>query len=819
AIWGILKSGGAYLPLATDLPEQRLAYILQDSRAQLVLTDQLEGSSAVLPYVAMSEINDLPATGTQREIDPASLAYIIYTSGSTGQPKGVMVEHGSLLNYVRHSGRTLLRDTDQGTGSFVYLPPTFDASLTALFVPLAFGKSIYLSTSSTLEAFEDPQFLAHAPYDFLKLTPAHLSLLQSSVPQHQLGALTATYVLGGEALHQRDLQFLRETGVAIRIINEYGPTEATVGCTTYTLALPSGNDDQEADVLIGVPLSNSTILVLDEAGQRCPLGVVGEIYIGGAGLARGYVNNRELTAEKFIAHPLLPGERLYRTGDLGRWLENGNLAYHGRTDEQLKIRGYRIEAAEIEQVILNQTAVQNCVVTAKVVADQKELVAYLVGLQTAPDSASLSALLREQLPTYMIPTYFVAVEVLPLTRNGKVDYRALPDPVATSLKQERTLPAPRNATEAALTDIWQQLLKNSDFGLHDSFFGVGGHSFRAIRLVNLIQQRLAVRIKINEVFANPSIAELAQLVNSKEGHITAGIAKVPIQEDYAVSHAQHRLWVLGQLDQDQVAYNIPAAISLKGELDRNALQAAFQQLVNRHESLRTNIITKEGEPRQKIHPADNYQIQFSDWRDKNDPTKLEEYILAHAKAPHDLANGPLLKIEVLQLAEQEQLLLFNMHHIISDGWSEGILIRELSLFYDAYQQGKTAPLAPLPIQYKDFAAWHNDQLHTEGSLQEMRDYWLKKLRPENGQIPLVNLSTDYQRPLLKTYNGSYVNGTLTTDQLSRLESLGSQYEATLFMMLTALVKVFLYKYSGQTDIYLGAPSAGRNHADLDDQIG
>ena len=511
-ILGILKAGGTYVPVDPEYPQDRISYMLEDTGAKIVLSSR--AGREKLNRTKQAQVIELDGDWKQIEKEQGSnlkeaigsdqLAYIIYTSGSTGRPKGVMIEHNSLVNYLLNSKARYINREKGGSGSFIHLSCTFDASLTAMFMPLLSGKSIVLSSMDSIEVFEDSNLMKYAPYDFIKITPAHLELIHSKLKYGNRKLLTKKLVIGGEALHAGHFSRLIEEGIDIEVINEYGPTEATVGCSTYSFYPVTDREKIKKAIPIGKPIDNTQIYILGEQSQLAPIGVTGEICIGGEGLARGYLNQPELTTGKFTSNPFSKeaGARVYKTGDLGRWLSDGNIEYLGRKDDQVKVRGYRIELGEIESILNESGLVQQAVVLAK--ADSS-LVGYVV-LQGSFDKQAVQNHLGTKLPDYMVPALWVELKSLPLTANGKVDRKALPDPELTDLATEYA--APRNETEAKLTEIWQKLLGVEHIGIYDNFFELGGHSLLAMRVASSIRLELGLELGIRELFVHPEIAGL-----------------------------------------------------------------------------------------------------------------------------------------------------------------------------------------------------------------------------------------------------------------------------------------------------------------------
>jgi tyrocidine synthetase-3 len=812
AILGVMKAGAAYLPIAPDFPKSRVEFMLEDSQAKVLLTDEATYPAAkelesILPVLAIEKISKRKWINPIRINSSQDLAYVIYTSGSTGQPKGVMIEHQALMNFLVSMGKSPgIKAQDVLLSITNY---TFDISILEIGLPLINGAQLVLAPSIQQKNPELLQLLIEKTRpSVIQATPSFWSILLNS----KVNGLSQMKLLcGGERLSQQLSIKLLNSGK--EIWNMYGPTETTIWSSVLNLK-------ENQNLSIGKPITNTSMYILDKGSNLLPIGIAGELYIGGSGLARGYLNNPLLTQEKFVAHPFNEGERIYKTGDLARWLPDGNIEFLGRIDYQLKIRGYRIEAGEIEQALLQHSDIQSCVVIGKEFENNKELIAYLAGkTETIPDVLTLRSFLNESLPDYMIPAYFIALDALPLTNSGKVNRKALPEPDILGIASAVAYVPPRNKTEQALVNIWEELLKRESISVHDNFFDLGGHSLRAIRLVSLVQQQLSAKIKLSEVFARPTIAGLANSIINKDVIQFEAIGQVAVQPDYALSNAQRRLWVINQMEEGQFAYNMPTAIRLKGTLDKEAFQAAFKCLVNRHESLRTTFVSVEGTPRQIVAEGDNFEVTFTNWRPEKSSEQLADYITGHAQRPFDLVNGPLLKVEIVCLEEEEQMILFNMHHIISDGWSIEILVRELGILYEACANEEMNPLPPLRLQYKDYAAWQNALLEENAGMEELRKYWYTKLVPAESRIPTLDLPVDYPRPAIKTYRGASLSKTFDIELLSKLETLGKSCGATLFMTLTALVKVLLYRYSGQRDILIGSPSAGRMHADLQDQIG
>ncbi len=623
-------------------------------------------------------------------------------------------------------------------------------------------------------------------------------------------------LFGGERVSVNHVSKFRAQYPDVILVHVYGPTENTTFSSYCTV------EDIQEDAItipIGKPVSNTQLFILDDDQRLSPVGVPGEIYTGGDGVARGYLNQPDLTAEKFISDPFHKNARLYRTGDIGRWLPDGNIEFIGRKDDQVKIRGYRIELGEIESALQSYAGVESVVVIARSNSvGEKELVAYLSGdeiLNTTDIVDHLSRLL----PSYMLPSYYVQLASLPLTINGKIDKKALPDPEGLGMQSGAEYIAPGDETERKLVKIWEEILGKERIGIREDFFELGGHSLKATRLASQIYKEFDVKVEIRDLFFNVMVEDQARLIREAGKTFFINIAPVAAQSSYVLSSAQRRLWVLSQFEDGNVAYNMPGAQVFEGELDRDGLEYAFRTLVDRHESLRTVFRSDDqGEIRQYILSVEEsgFRVEYEDLRllaHREEEVKLR--VQQDFLRPFDLSEGPLLRATLYQLEDSRWVFSYPMHHIISDGWSMGLLIRELLLFYKTYVEGGSTELEPLRIQYKDYAVWQQEQLKGEG-FEQHRQYWLDQF---SGELPVVELPSDRVRPWIKSYNGGTVNGQLDKELVSGLSELSHQRGATLFMSLLSAVNALLYRYSHQSDIIIGSPIAGREHADLENQIG
>ncbi|MFN6441574.1 MAG: amino acid adenylation domain-containing protein [Nostoc sp. DedSLP01] len=813
----ILKAGSAYVPLDPEYPTERLSFMLDDTQVPVLLTqkqllDRLPATGATLVFIdeIWSQLDPNHQQNPVTEVTAFHLANVIYTSGSTGKPKGVMVEHRGLVNLAQAQIQTFGVDSSSRVLQFASL--SFDACISEILMSLGAGATLYLGTKdSIMPGFPLMERLRDDDITHVTLPPSALAVL----PTEELPKLQ-TLVVAGEAC---PAELIKKWSVGRNFFNAYGPTEASV-CATIAKCTP-----QNEKITIGRPIANAQIYILDSQLQPVPIGVPGEVYIGGAGLARGYLNRTDLTQEKFIPHPFSDeaNSRLYKSGDLARYLTDGNIEYLGRIDNQVKIRGFRIELGEIEALLSQLSDVQaSCVIAREDSTGDKRLVAYIVPqTEVAPKISELRQFLKAKLPDYMVPQTFVLLKALPLTPNGKVDRRALPAPDLNSeLKKDYV--APRTPIEELLAQIWAQVLKVEQVGIYDNFFTLGGHSLLATQLVSRIRDIFKVDLPLRELFATTTVAELAQPIAKLQQQdlefSTTPIVPRADNADLPLSFAQQRLWFLDQFNPNSAFYNIPLALHLVGTLNIPALEQSLIEIIHRHEALHTNFIVVEGKPAQIIQQQTNWTISTVDL--KHLPATEQEIStqqLAQQQAiePFDLANGALIRATLVVLSETEHVLLVCMHHIVSDGWSMGVLISELAVLYNAYSQGQSSPLTPLSIQYADFAIWQRQWLQGD-LLHSQLSYWQQKLKDAPALLPLP---TDRPRPAVQTDNGAYQQFALSQKLTGELTQLSQQQGCTLFMTLLAAYDTLLYRYTGQEDILVGSPIANRDRSEIEGLIG
>jgi amino acid adenylation domain-containing protein len=742
---------------------------------------------------------------------PDNLAYVIYTSGSTGRPKGVGITHRSAVSFLNWADEVFPEQYREGLLAATSV--CFDLSIFELFLPLCFGGRINL-VDNILALPDVPE---NEKVTLINTVP---SAIRELLREDDLPRSAAIVNLAGEALSADLTRKLYATLPEHRLYNLYGPTETT----TYSTFTPIESSVANTPG-IGRPVANTQVYVLDRNGVPAGTGVPGELYIGGAGLARGYLNRPELTAEKFVpnAFSTEPGARLYRTGDRVRWLTNGTLEFLGRIDHQVKVRGYRIELGEIESVLSSHPSVREAVVVVRddAVGGQR-LVAYLV----TPDDASLSvaelrAYLQMKLPAYMVPGAFVTLSELPLTPNGKLDRKRLPAPDTSVREVMPELAEPRSPSEELVASVWRQVLGVKRVGSDENFFELGGHSLLATQVASRVRKVFGIEIELRQLFERPTVAGLARHIEAsrRNGQNMSFKPIVPVPRNGALqlSFAQQRLWFLDKLVAGSPVYNMPTALRLVGQLNVRALEQALTEIVRRHEALRTTFPEVDGQPAPVFAPPAAISLSPIDLSDL-DPAEREQEArgLAEAEAqlPFDLANGPLLRVSVLRLADEEHVVLLTMHHIVSDGWSMGVLLRELTTLYEAFVDGRDSPLSELPIQYADFAEWQREWLSGE-LLEAQLQFWKERL----AGVSVLELPTDKPRPPVQSFTGAHEHLALSEELAEAVKALSVREGTTLFMTLLAAFKVLLSYYTGQHDIVVGTPVANRNREAIEGLIG
>lgn len=814
ALIAIMKSGAAYLPIDRSLPKERVQYILDDSRARFMISDRDE-TDLGLPVINMQLLKDELASFSGDNMatapKPEDLAYIIYTSGSTGTPKGCLIEHKSFAHYFNWFTNYYLAGADYGSFS-LFSTIAFDMTMASIFPSLLIGKPLYIYPESMdITEMLQHTFDSNSLIDSVNITPSHISILEHlDIKESNIKFA----VVGGEQLTMEQVKILRRLNPGIRIYNEYGPTEFTIGCIAKEILL------SDSRITIGYPIADTEVFILNNAKNLLPTGVPGEICLGGAGIARGYLNKPELTAEKFVAHPFKQGERVYRTGDIGIRHSNGEFECLGRYDNQVKIRGFRIELGDIEHALLQITEINQAVITVRNFGASQELVAFYVGKQQ--NSEDIRKHLTVHLPEYMIPAYTVMLEQLPITNSGKTDLKALAlidiSEKGTDSESAKSITRPRNQIEQEIHRIWCEVLHLDSIDIDDNFFSIGGQSLKAVQVIGKIQKELGINLKLRDMFTTPTVAGLASAASSSGRTVLKDIPKIADQDTYPLSHGQKRLWLLDQMEEGSAAYNMTGSWLFAEKIDPARLKNALNDLSMRHEILRTTFEMVAGEPVQRVHAK--MEIPFVECDLTQEPdfkTIALQMAYREGTLPFNLKEDALTKVLLIHLPPDpdgtaQTAIVFTMHHIISDGWSVEIMLQELSLLYSGLPATK---IAALNIQYRDYAAWQQSLL-TSAIGEEGKHYWSSNLA---GEIEPLTIEGDFVRPEIMSNSGGSVHFSINSTLTAELNKLSAENNATLFMTILAMINVFLYGRSGQGDIVVGSPVAGREHPDLENQIG
>ncbi|HEU0100106.1 MAG TPA: amino acid adenylation domain-containing protein [Allosphingosinicella sp.] len=813
AVLAILQAGGAYLPLDPGYPDERLAFMVGDSSVRFVVTkgDLARRFSEHVPSITTIDefrVRDRGVTrAPERRAAPEDLAYVIYTSGSAGRPKGVMVEHGSLLNHSVWFNKAF----DLGPGDHVLqrTATSFDASVWEIFSTLSSGATLVLPSE---DERSDPValsgLLASRRVTILQCVPSFLDVLLKAQAFRGLPSLRLVFC-GGEPLPAGSVADLaRQTGA--RCVNLYGPTEATID------ALWSEVSPSAERVAIGRPIANGRVYILDPYLEPVPTGVPGELWIGGAGVARGYLNRPDLTAERFVPSPFTAGDRLYRTGDRARWRNDGEIEFLGRIDGQIKLRGYRIELGEIEAVLKSLPGISSAAAAVREdMPGDRRLVAYVVpaaNSETDPDS--LRAELQRRLPGYMVPSAIVPLNEFPLTPNDKLDRAALPAP----RPQARSSAPPTSETEKTLAALWAEVLGDRHLGIDDDFFDLGGHSLLAARIVSRVNAQFGIALPLKALFLAPTVRELAAEIDSspKRGPADDPIAPASRDGPMPLSSAQESLWLLHQLDPGSPHYVVPEIVRMRGPLDLAALERALWQLVERHEALRTRFDLFDGAPMQIVDPPRRPAVPLVDLSgfpsEEDRRRELDRRIRSLMARPFDLADDPPMRLALYSLAAEDHVLVLCIHHIVTDGWSMKLIRDELGGLYRA-ALADVPPLAPPKLQYADYAAWQ--RRNGEAVARSHLAYWVDTLVG----APPLELPLDRPRPPFQSHRGESFAFPIPQDELTALRALARSRGTTLFTALLASAQLLFARYSGQDDFVLGIPAAGRARPELEGVVG
>ncbi|MDO7895544.1 non-ribosomal peptide synthetase [Pseudomonas citrulli] len=821
-VLAIIKAGGAYVPLDADYPAERLAYMLKDSGVELLLTqtallDRLPTCAGV-SVIAMDALHleQWPSNPPGLHVHGDHLAYVIYTSGSTGQPKGVGNTHAALAERLQWMQATYgLDDTDV---LMQKAPISFDVSVWECFLPLLTGSRLVLAGPGE---HRDPHRIAQLVQQFgvttLHFVPPLLSLFIDEPLSARCTSLRRLFC-GGEALSAELRNRVLAQLPAAQLHNRYGPTETAINVTHWHCTAADGERAP-----IGRPLGNVLCRILDDEFNPLPAGVPGELCIGGLGLARGYLGRPGLSAERFVADPLgEAGARLYRTGDRARWTAEGVIEYLGRLDQQVKLRGFRVEPQEIEARLLAQAGVAQAVVLVRDTPAGPQLIGYYTAADATEDQdvtqARLRAALAAELPDYMVPAQLLRLDAMPLGPSGKLDRRALPEPHW----QVREHVEPASALEQQVAGIWRDVLGLARIGLRDDFFALGGHSLLATQIISRTRQACDVELPLRALFEASELGAFAEQVRliqaSGQTNRQPPIEKVDRRQPVPLSYSQQRMWFLWQMEPDSPAYNVGGMARLRGLLDVGRFEAALQALILRHETLRTTFPSVDGVARQQVHAETGLRM---DWKDFSTlavdvrEQRVQQLADSEAHRPFDLETGPLLRACLVKTAEREHYLVLTLHHIVTEGWAMDIFARELSALYEAFVDDRESPLEPLPVQYLDYSVWQRQWLES-GERQRQLDYWTAQLGDEH---PLLELPADRPRPPVQSHRGELFRFDLSDELAARVRAFNAEQGLTLFMTMTAALAVLLYRYSGQTDLRIGAPVANRIRPESEGLIG
>ncbi|WP_057511660.1 non-ribosomal peptide synthetase [Staphylococcus sp. NAM3COL9] len=803
AIYGVLKAGGAYVPMDPEHPSERINYILSDSQPRVLLTDEdmdasIDYDRTVINITNNSLLSTLPTSNLKRVTDVSNLMYVIYTSGTTGKPKGVMVPYKGVLNRLNWMIDEF--NIDHQDTILFKTPFTFDVSIWEIFGwAMIGGQAVLLPSGEESNPEKITSLIQHHRISMVHFVPSMLSVfidfIRTTSSANAIDSLN--YVLAsGEALKPEQVnrfnQLIGKENSSL-LVDLYGPTETSIEVIYY----PCHDHKSYEEIPIGRPIANTQAYILNEESNLMGIDVPGELCIGGVSVTRGYLNRPELTQEKFIDNPFGEG-KLYRTGDLAKWGADGLIEYLGRMDEQVKIRGYRIELGEIESLLDQIENISDVAVVTKSMAGNEDLIicAYLVSDKTINFEA-VREMLSKKLPEYMIPSYITQIDMLPVTSNGKLNKKELPEIQV----EHRDYVAPRNDIEEKIAEIFSKVLNVEDISIFDNFFEIGGHSLKAISVINEIESKMATRLPLKSVFENPTVAQLTKIIENQAND--SSNHEIPVAEDkayYLASSPQKRLYVLNEMVDGQTAYNMPSMLEIRGDVDVERVQSAFQELVNRHEVLRTHFDTVKGEPVQIIEEQLNITVDYELAHTEDYESLLNKFI-----RPFNLAHAPLLRVKIVKCAEQRFVLLFDMHHIISDGLSINLIIKEFTALY------KDRILEDLKIQYKDYSEWMNSR-----DLNVQREFWLSQFKDE---APVLDLPYDYSRPNQQSFVGRTVSMKMPDNIRNTINQLAQATGSTDYMVLLSSFMVLLNKYSRQEDIVVGSPISGRTHKDTENLLG
>ncbi len=809
AIMGIIKAGGAYLPIDPEYPEDRIKYMLEDSKTKILLTQNklLENIKYDVETIDLedSKLYEKENSNLDKIIKSNNLAYVIYTSGTTGKPKGVLIEHRNVISLINALFKSIYINYKSKLNVALVAPYVFDASVKQIFPCLALGNTLFIVPKDTrLDGNLLLKYYDYNEVDVSDGTPMHINMLINSAELNNVKLNVKQFIIGGDAFSIKVVENFYNTFNSSKIVltNIYGPTECCVDSTAYHI----NNIEQiknSKSIPIGKPIINSNIFIVDKNRSLLPIGVAGELCISGDGLSRGYLNKEELTKEKFVDNPFEPGTKMYRTGDLARWLPDGNIEYLGRIDNQVKIRGFRIEIGEIENQLSKLKEIKEAVVVAKTDNNGDK---YLCGYITAEQEVAITSIkeeLSKELPAYMIPSYIVQIDKLPLTTNGKLDRKALPE-IDIAQVLEAKYEAPENEIQEKLVEIWEEALDRNHIGINDNYFDLGGHSLKAVLIVAKIKREFEIEIKVREIFENPNIKALSAIIEKADKKEYITINKAEEKKFYKASSAEKRIFTLWEMDKFNTVYNVPMILEIKEKLNEKKVEIVLNELIRRHEALRTSFEVIDGEIVQRIHKEWKLEFQYEEANKKVIKERIKKFI-----RPFDLAKAPLIRSKLIKCKDKKYIFMLDVHHIVTDGVSMGILMKEFMELYVGEN------LREPQLQYKDYSEWQNN-LEESGVIKKQEEYWLNRL---SGELPVLDIIADYERPKVQSYEGNRINFTVNKELKEKLNNIAKETGTTLYMVLLAAYNVMLARYSGQEDIIVGTVQAGRSQAELADTVG
>ncbi|MGG8495336.1 amino acid adenylation domain-containing protein [Tenacibaculum sp. TC6] len=816
----VLKAGGVFIPIDLSAPKERVDYCLYDCECSVILTEDwyIEEQKNKLDkvFVSMNDIHSNKTYNPQNQLEPTDVIYMIYTSGTTGKPKGSMIYNYSLTNNVNWFKRQY--ELTEKDSTMLINSYNFDGCYGYVWATLVTGGILHIPNETIFDPDATLEYIKKEKVTHIKIVPSTFGILvnsQTFISDTESCKSLRIVKQGGEAINVNNLEKYFKQYPEVTLGNHYGPTECTIGSVAYWITKDTFKEFKRRPVL-GKLYDNQEIYIMDASLTMQPVGVLGEVCIGGEGVSKGYYNQPELTETKFVDHPLKPGKKIYRTGDQARWLPNGTLEFVGRLDNQVKIRGYRVELDEITEVAKEYPLITDAITLVYKNEEEEFLTLWFVSKEGI-SKEEITNFLKQKLPSYMIPHYYVREERMPITPNGKVNKKALSDPKKTKIEDEKAIILPRNNDEEKMLNIWKDILNVEEISIFDNFFEIGGHSLKASQLAARIRQAFGVRLPLREIFVTPILSDLTTLIISQEANDQyVSIDKAPLQNDYALSHSQERMWILNQIEENKATYNVPHAVRLVGDVNKDILNQSIQALIDKHEVLRTIFVTVNGAPRQKILDSYLFTIQYEDLRNENNADdKLRQISERQVNYIFQLDKKPPLSSVLVRVSEQEYIFFFTLHHIVSDGWSTQVFTQELLFNYEAIRNNKEAHTEPLKIQYKDFAFWQNNLLEDDKD-RSLKAYWSQKFSGE-----ITSLELPYDKPLKKdrSHKGATKKIFIEEGTYNKVKDYANINKASSFMVLLSLVKTLLYRYTGQNDIIVGTPIAGREHVDLEEQIG